>query len=201
MPVRLSLICFGRCGLERHDAASRAATAALSGPGLTRASDHIRVGTEAMSEAPTKGETREPLPAARPAVAMERPTTTQPDFAAFEAFTKKFVDATRVVGGDINRHAPVYVAVFGAGTILAAFFSHIEGSAFHFTPSEFITLVIAGLLMICLGAALIGVRVRSEAQVEVAQSEQAQELLKPRAPLVPGATITPVAPLADVSEN
>lgn len=121
-------------------------------------------------------------------VAPEDPSTNQSEFPAFEVFTKKFADVTRVVGGDINRHAPLYMLGFGAATIIAAFASHVDGSMFTFTPAEFITLVIAGLIMICLGGTLIGLRLRSEAQVKVARSEQAQELL-PRPPLIPGATL------------
>ena len=108
---------------------------------------------------------------------------------ALAAF-KTFLETTRVVGGDINRHAATYMGAFGAALILIGLGMQVDfsGVEFTLTSSEFIALVVAGLIMICLGAGLIAFRLRAVERTEVAYGEQAKEILA-RDPLIPGSTL------------
>jgi len=109
---------------------------------------------------------------------------------AFEAFRTSMLDTTRLLGKDLNRHAPTYMGAFGAAIIAVVLIMqiHVVGVDYDLTPSEFIAVVIAGLVMICLGAALIALRLQTFERTEVAYGEQAKEILI-QDPLVPGATL------------
>ena len=100
----------------------------------------------------------------------------------------------------MNRHAPTYMGAFGAAIIAVALFMQVDIAELDFTltPAEFIVVVLSGLVMICLGAALVGIRVRSFERTEVAHGEQAKEILT-RNPLMPGSTLQakPAGPEVD----
>ena len=112
-----------------------------------------------------------------------------PELLAFEAFSKSVLQTTRSLGRDLNRHAPTYMGAFGAAIIVAVLIMQVDLAVdFALTSAEFIAVIVAGLIMVCLGAALVAIRLRSFERTEVAYGEQAKEILMGET-LVPGSTL------------
>jgi hypothetical protein len=112
-----------------------------------------------------------------------------PELVAFEAFAKRVFQTTQALGKDLNRHAPTYVGGFGAAIIVTALVMQIDfGVRFFLSSAEFIAVIVAGLVMLCLSAALVAFRLRSFERTEVAYGEQAKEILVGET-LVPGSTL------------
>jgi hypothetical protein len=115
------------------------------------------------------------------------------ELEAFAAFTKGTLQTTRSLGKDLNRHAPTYMGAFGAAIITAVLVMQAYPSDFGLSSAEFITIVAAGLIMVCLGAALVAFRLRSFERTEVAYGEQAKDILVGET-LVPGSTLLAKTP-------